>query len=591
MRFPSVAALTLRARDILFRFPWVLAMSVVAATAAMISVDSKESDRWIRLSMAAALGLPLATSLSLLAERVRWPAWKSSIVQVLGILLLFWFYHEWPGPDHRQDAIRYFQLSIGLHLAVAFSAYLPGVGRGGFWQYNRLLFEAFLRAVLFTVVLYVGLVIALAALDKLFGVHVPSETYARLWILLGFVANTWIFLGGVPADLDTLDDLSDYPRGLKVFTQFILTPLVAVYLVILTAYLVKVVATGSWPNGWIGYLVSSVAVTGILGFLLVHPLRLNDREGWIRTYSRWLFIGLIPAAVMFLLALGKRVAPYGLTELRFLGLLLGAWLLGIAILFTVRRDLGIRIIPTTLAAVLLVTLYGPMSATSFSLRSQGDRLHGLLTANHLLEKSGTGESTVSDGDRQEISAALRFLLERHDADRLASIFGGHIPGGVVLVDSSRVAVDSTARKILAALGAEYVPQYGGSNYFSLNARADSNATMITGFDYSKVLEKRDTTIFFAGPDTLTAVYDSATTTVRILRNGSTRLVFPLERVVDSLVRRDSYQEFSATQMRVSAQGDGARGLLAMASVSGVFVAGRPRINSWQGTVYLTMTRD
>ena len=99
-----------------------------------------------------------------------------------------------------------------------------------------------------------------------------------------------------------------------MFAQYILTPLAFTYLIILLAYLVKIVAGAEWPSGWVGWLVASVSVTGILGFLLVHPLRGDPAEGWIRSYGRWLFVGLVPAALMLLVAFCKRIVPYGLTE-------------------------------------------------------------------------------------------------------------------------------------------------------------------------------------------------------------------------------------------------------------------------------------
>ena len=73
-------------------------------------------------------------------------------------------------------------------------------------------------------VLFVGLAVALAALDNLFGLDVPAETYVRCWIALWFVVNTWVFLGGVPDDLPSLQHQTDYPTGLKVFAQYVLVP-------------------------------------------------------------------------------------------------------------------------------------------------------------------------------------------------------------------------------------------------------------------------------------------------------------------------------------------------------------------------------
>ena len=389
-----------------------------------------------------------------------------------GIGLLVLFYFAWPGPERKHEAIRYFQLSAGLHLLVAFLPFARQRETGAFWQYNRRLFLGFLRANVFSQVLLIGLAIALGALDKLFGVDVPAELYGRMALIIGFVVNTAIFLGAVPSGLRELAGDTEYPRVLKLFSQYILTPLVFVYLVILTAYLVKIVAQGQWPSGWIGWLVSSVAIAGLLGFLLIHPLRDDPAEPWIRTYSRGLFVGLIPAAAMLLVAFWKRIIPYGLTELRLLGMLLGLWLLVIAVWYTVRQRDGIRLIPLTLAILLLGTVYGPLSVTRISLASQGSRLKALMA-----------EARSGRSNDREASAALRFLLDHAAQAQIAAAIPGKLPAtNWTRVPEHRNERDSTASLIMAGAGMRYLPEHSfsrsGSVYFS--ARRDS-AVPIEGF--------------------------------------------------------------------------------------------------------------
>ena len=38
---------------------------------------------------------------------------------------------------------------------------------------------------------------------------------------------------------------------------------------------------------------------------------------WVRTYTRGFYVALLPAIVMLWLAIGKRVAQYGITERRY----------------------------------------------------------------------------------------------------------------------------------------------------------------------------------------------------------------------------------------------------------------------------------
>ena len=531
MRFPSLSTLMTRAREVLVRFPFTLLAGVMAAVCAIIASTHGASDAWGRLALVAALGLPLSFALALLGELRGWSLGRVSLAMLGAAALLAGFFFAWPGLDEKHNAIRYFQLSAALHLSVAFLPFIGVEENAAFWQYNRRLFLSFLRAVVFSAVLFAGLSVALAALDKLFGLSVPNDTYLRLWFIIAFVGNTWIFLAGIPQDIATLATDRDYPRALKIFTQFILTPLVAVYLLILLAYLVKIIITRDWPSGWIGYLVTSVSVAGILGFLLVHPLRDDPGEGWIRTYRRWLFIALIPAAIMLLVAFFKRIAPYGLTELRYLGLLLGIWLLAVSVLFTVRREHGIRIIPLSLAVLLLVTLYGPLGATHRAVASQRSRLESELAA----ARNPPSPGVVTPAE-VEASAALYFLIEHHARAPIARAFGGALPGGVVLPDSLRYRSDSLGKAIMTAASLDYsrwglagAPRPG---FFSYHAN-ESDAVAIRGFAWMATIDMHDSVVA-VGADTLRVVYDSVAQRMTVSGGGRGTLTFALAPILDSL---------------------------------------------------------
>ena len=591
MRFPSIDALAARARSVLFRFPWPLAAGTVAATAAIIGSNSANVDEkfWFHLCLVAMLGIPLTLALTLLSERRGFSGTVRTGLVAAGVLGLAWFFHTWPGPEQKHLMIRYLQLSAAIHLSVAF---LPFMGRPegrGFWQYNRRLFEGFLRAVLFSAVLFVGLAIALGALDKLFGVDIEGETYIRLWFLVAFVVNTWIFLASVPEEFDELEESDSYPKALKVFTQYILTPLVAVYLVILLAYLVKIVVTGSWPSGWIGYLVSSVGTVGLLGFLLVHPLRSSASEGWIRTYARWLFVGLVPAAAMFLLALWKRVGPYGLTELRFLGLLLGAWLLGIALLYTVRRESGIRIIPVSLAVILLLTAFGPVGSTAMSVRSQAERIREISEASDLRITGSVpaGQGNLESDDRRQLSEALRFLLERNAAGTVRELFGeraGRLDG---FEPDNAAQVDSVATAVMASFGVKYVARYDYDPGEFLSVSTPNNDPLaISGFDYVVSLSGNGSSAFVIGADSMTVTTDTTRLVILVERGGEAVLAFELLPLIDSLMARDPSTRQSVP-LRLEGKGSW-RGMLALGWLSSQRRDGRIRLSDWNGDLYLAL---
>lgn len=554
-----------------------MAAGIITATAGIIATTKSADEAWARLAMVAALGLPLTVALTLLAEERRWSRSVATAVNLAGVALLVLFYLVWPGPDRKYGSIRYFQFSAGLHLLVAFLPFAGQRETGAFWQYNRRLFLGFLRAYLFSQVLFVGLAIALGALDKLFGVDIPAELYWRTALVIAFVVNTAIFLAAVPLGLRELAGDTDYPRVLKVFSQYILTPLVFIYLLILIAYLVKIVAGGEWPSGWIGWLVTSVAVAGLLGFLLVHPLRDDPGEAWIRTYGRWLFVGLIPAAVMLLVAFWKRVLPYGLTELRLLGILLGLWLLVIAITYTVRRGAGIRLIPVTLAILLLVTLYGPLSVTRFSVASQGRRLKELVA-----------EARRGRGNDREASAALRFLLEHGARSQVAAAIPGELPPADWRKLPGRGQQrDSTARLIMAVAGMRYMPEHSfspsGYVYFSTQRNAP---VPIEGYDWMIPVNAHNPGAGIPGSDSVRVRFDS----LGIVRVsvGRDTLAFDVGAAARAIAADSPLVPYdvAAHRLRLHSATGRYRAMLALESVNGQWVGDSLRIGGWSGILFL-----
>ncbi|HEX6964201.1 MAG TPA: DUF4153 domain-containing protein [Gemmatimonadaceae bacterium] len=587
MRFPSLDVLAVRARAVLVRFPVTLAAGAATAVFAIIATTHDAADTWTRLAFVTVLGIPLSFALTMLAEARAWPRLVRWAAFLAGACALAAFYSVWSGIDEKPDAIRFFQLAAALHLAVAFLPFVGVAESRAFWQYNRRLLLSFLRAAVFSGVLFVGLAIALASLDKLFGLDVPDVTYPRLWFVLAFVVNTWIFLAGVPNDLAALEADREYPRALKVFTQYILTPLVAVYLLILLAYLVKILVTGQWPSGWIGYLVTSVSVAGILGFLLVHPLRDERGEGWIRTFRRLLFIGLIPAALMLLAAFAKRIAPYGLTELRYLGTLLGVWLLAIAVLFTVRREHGIRIIPLSLCVLLLVTLYGPLGATHRTVASQASRLEQALA----VARATPSPNRVTPAEVQA-SAALKFLVEHRADAEIASAFGGRAPSRAVLATLKWYQADSVARAIMVSASLDYArttnPSEQEPGFFDVSI-GEQGALAVASFDWMVPITMEDSVIAI-GDDTLQFAFDTMTAHLTVASRRGSPLSLAFAPVMDSGERSDSTGgriiSVPPDRLYIATTGGERRAALQLSWLEWRRTTGRRSVSGWVGRLLI-----
>ncbi|MGH7725850.1 MAG: DUF4153 domain-containing protein [Candidatus Eiseniibacteriota bacterium] len=591
MRIPSIRLATDAALRVWIRFPLVLLSGFLAAGVGIVLAGNR-SEPLMAMMAAATLGLPLFTALSLASERLvsRAPAIGLAIA---GVALLVAFAWLWPTWTEEIRLRRYAQLSIAFHLTAAFLPYLSGREPNGFWQYNRMLFLRFFSAGVHSAVLFGGLALALLALDQLFDVNLPERTYIRLWLLVAFVFNTWFFLGGVPADLPALEQRRDYPRALEVFSQFILIPLVVIYLAILTAYLGRVLLTGNWPSNFIGFPVSIVATFGIFSLLLVYPLRDDESHRWIGRYARWFFLALLPAVGMLLAAIWKRIGQYGVTEDRYFLAVLGAWLAAIALLFLARSRTSIRWIPITLCALALVTFAGPLGAYSVSRHSQISRLRSALEANGLFARGEVRPATggVPFATRKEIGNILQYLLQTHGRASLQGLLG---TANVALVEDSLSgsgarSADRTndVRQIMANLGMTYVSPYEGVEsraFYYQRHGAPMRAVSVLDADYHVRLDGSLPAPFQIAGETWRL--DAVPGRLALITPRDT-VRFPMEELIDFAHARIGLPD-TTEATRFTARSDGITAVLVPNNYSGVGRGDSAQVHMMSADLYLTL---
>ena len=436
MKLASIAALWQDTKSTFLRFPAVIVSGVLAAAVSIHHFNDRDGGEGpMRHVMVLALAIPLFFALRLFQEKPPWgrPLSRAAVWGgvVAGVALLL-LYRRWL--DHETgDAgfLRYAQLTLAVDLAVAIAPFLGRGETNGFWQFNRRLFLRFFFSGLYAAVFFGGLALAILAVDHLFDVKVNPSLYPRLWFFSVFVFLPWHFLAGVPRDLTALDLDREHPKGLRIFSQYMLVPLVTLYVLILYAYMAKILVSRQWPQGWVGWLVSFASVFGVLTILLLQPGRGEREHRWIDRFARGFDAAILPLLGLLFAALGKRVGQYGVTERRYWLFILGAWLVGVALFMLFRRAPSIKVIPATLAVLALATSFGPWGTFQVSLRSQGRRLEALLARHGLLAagKLRPSADRVPPDDVKEISAIVDYLASSHGPAPLDRLMREPAPPG------------------------------------------------------------------------------------------------------------------------------------------------------------------
>lgn len=412
MKFPSLQTFVHSIRSVLFRFPFEIGFALLGTVAATVLIEISElkataENFCLRLIMVANLGLVLSLSLSLFFESNAFSFLKKALLRILIILLAIALFYLIDPLKRETDVFRFILLALAFHLSVSFAAYFGKGHINAFWQFNRIIFLRFLIGGIYSAALFLGLAAAIGSMNFLFNFKFEWDTFAILWVWIAGIFQTVFFLSGVPANLNELEEDKTYPAGLKIFTQFVLIPLATVYAIILLAYEAKILIEWELPKGLVSNLILGYAVFGILSLLLIYPVREQDENKWLKTFSRSFYYVLIPLILLLVWAVLARVIDYGITEERYFLIILAAWLSFICVYFLISKGQNIMIIPVSLCLVTALSVYGPQGAFSTSRRSQINELK------QLFEKHGS-----LDGDK---IISLKLKPGNEDMTRMINI--------------------------------------------------------------------------------------------------------------------------------------------------------------------------
>jgi len=449
-KFPSLQNVLHATQKTILRFPLEITITFFGTIYAILLVNDENSgstEFFVKVIMSCSLCLVLFLSISLFFFASN----KTNLVRFLTSLalgsLVFAFIFSFKKKVTEVEIQQFIVLNIALHLLVSFAGFLPKkYHQDEFWEFNKRLFLRIIISGIYSAVLYIGLALAVTAVEKLFNVEITDKIYGYLFVIIAGVFNTIFFLNGVPEINNNENPLTlSYPNGLKNFTQYVLLPLISLYLVILICYEAKILITLSLPVGWVSYLVLVFAVFGILSFLLVHPIADEKGNLWMRTFNRWFYFLMVPLLGLLFWAILYRIHLYGFTHERYYVLLLSIWLTIVVAYFLIQKQPKINFIPISLCTVALLSIVGPQSADSISKNSQLSRFE--------IYMQKTEKVTLTFEQEQDLSSIVDFLAKNYGADILLPYTKDKL---TLLLKKDKTPESS---KIMKALGFHYRYQY------------------------------------------------------------------------------------------------------------------------------------
>ncbi|WGL58597.1 DUF4153 domain-containing protein [Pigmentibacter sp. JX0631] len=534
-----------QARDSFLRFPSTLLLCFVA-TALAILLSSKEEQvlELLKFFFSCSVMIPLSIALTLCFEsfRVKWGQLYTLAITFGCIILHYLFTVSDVSLSYSYKVIHLFLL---FHLMVSFSPFLKKTNDKSFWQFNQILLLKLVEAIFYAAASFIALFIMCSLASYLFDLNLRSEFYLKIFVVCLFIIQTWIFLLGIPNKFNLGDE--PYPKRLKLFLQFILIPLILIYIGIIYVYLGKVVVGWNIPKGLTSWFVSGLGIVGVFGYLILNNKIAQIKVKWITFFERYFFYLLIPLIGLLVVALNTRIQDYGITINRYILFVLALWLFSLSLFFILKKNASLKVIPMSLGVTMALAYLGPWGVYQFSFFSQKQIAQKFLKEKNFLNvklEPQKSEVKLSLEERKEITALFTYLTDYFGDNAVQQILGSAFLQNTELSKNRKFYFLSssynyeTVNAILDKLGIKHASTWErelNKDNFNLQFNYTDSVKIVAGYDeyfefdtfHKYVKEVEDYKIKFAEKG-----YD-----LLLSKNNELLVTIPLNEKIISLIKQ------------------------------------------------------
>lgn len=322
-------------------------------------------------------------------------------------------------PDYKLPYI--FSVSLFLPISSLFIIPVYGQTNDTVARHTVRLVGYFDIVMLYSALLFIGVVVALAIIRVLFNGHFNELMYFRAWLVLAGLYAPLLYLTQFPrygksAGKNNGKDW-EIPPNLVFQIKYILTPLSVLYFLILYLYFLRITLLWEMPKGVVSTMVLVFSLGGMMVHLITWPFRGESKI--FNLIHRFQYVLIMPLLVLLGLAVWLRVREYGITEQRYLLALGGCWIFSICLYMLVSGKKSVMVLFTSSAIILFLSAVGPWSMFNVSIHSQIKRLVAELRKNKQFDAKGNWQPSVKKAkDRGQILKILEYLEDRNELDSL-----------------------------------------------------------------------------------------------------------------------------------------------------------------------------
>ena len=244
---------------------------------------------------------------------------------------------------------------------------------------------------LITGILNMAVMAIVASFFYIFGIDEPKHIYEHLYQFIWFVLAPQVCCTLIRQNED---EVTEPFKVLRLILNFILSPAVIIYTVILYTYFIKIAIQWDLPKGGVAWMVMGFITVALVGRVAQSILSQRYYD-WF--YNRFTLIA-IPPLIMYWIGSIYRIRLYSFTESRFYLMVAGVLMTLFVLMLWKKRTRRYQLMALIFGAAIILFTYIPgISAKSIGLSCQKQRLTQLISEMKLADaKTGKLNDEIED---------------------------------------------------------------------------------------------------------------------------------------------------------------------------------------------------
>jgi len=356
--------------------------------------------------------LPLASYGKLIYEKKTHFKWRV-VSDILAVIIGLLFYFSIPETFNEQFAIQSVSLFLSFTIGLTLIQHYK---KENYSIYVLELVSSFFITILFSLVLYLGIISMIFTIEQLFELSINNDLYLDVFILIASLFSVTYFFARLPKPDDEMEVFM-YPNVLKGLINYIIIPLITVYTGILYLYFGRIVMLQRFPINLLSHLVMWYALISVIVLFFINKIK--DQNKILDYFYSYFPIAILVPLMMLFLAIGKRIANFSVTPLRYYVLIIGIWATVSVLYIKFSKKFQSNFVVIFAVFFMLISLYGPQSAFTLSRNLQEDRFIKVLEENEMIEdgKIIKREDLPNDA-KEEIGDFMRYFSNYHEFEEI-----------------------------------------------------------------------------------------------------------------------------------------------------------------------------